>query len=69
MSIPRLACLIACASSDAFIKESPLVPDTVKELHAQSQEIDLREKLADMSGQTELPAQTLQELEYAKQRE
>ena len=44
------------SSSDEFIKESPLVPDTVRQLHAQSKQIDIKETLTNLSGRAELPA-------------
>ena len=44
------------ASSDEFMRESPLVPDSVKQLHAQSKQVDLKESLTDLTGRADLPA-------------
>ena len=52
------------SSSDTFIRESPLVPDTLRKLHEQSKQADLRESLTNLTGQADLPAQTIHELEY-----
>ena len=57
------------SSSDEFVRESPLVPESVRTLHAQSKEVDLRETLTELSGKADLPAQSTHELEFREQRQ